>query len=400
MRVSGRSLLIGLAALAAAGGAIAYLLIDRTPSPLQAADAIEVTPLKSYGRVHARLLLWLAGVRGMDVANALDCYRIVYPSRDASGRTTRLSGLLALPHGTEPRGLVSYQHGTSSDPRAVPSNLDTEGLAAALVFAGNGYAVLAPDYVGLGVSKPPHPYFVAKDTARAVIDLIAAARRVPGVPQSAPILIGFSEGGYASLAAQRALEEAGQPVRGTAAIAGAYNLRTISIPWSLYGRSPQASTYLALWVRGYAMRYGHPLHSAFTAHYATLVPQLLDTPHTPEEVQAALPTDPRRMFRADLLAALGGKGSHWLVDALAANEMGDWAPRAPIRLFYGDDDVDVPPADSKATAAQLTARGGDVRAIDVGAADHFRSIVLAAPQILAWFRTLTSATILPLRRRG
>ncbi|MBS0470787.1 MAG: alpha/beta fold hydrolase [Proteobacteria bacterium] len=400
MRLSGRALFIGLAALVTAGGATAYLLTDRSPRLLRSADAIEVTPLKTYGRVHAQILLWLADVRGIDIANPVDCYRIVYPSRDGKGRAIRLSGLLALPRGVEPRALVSYQHGTSSDPRAAPSNLDTEGLAAALVFAGNGYAVLAPDYIGLGVSKPPHPYFVAEDTARAVVDLIAAARRVPGVPQSVPILIGFSEGGYASLAAQRALEESGQSVRGTAAIAGAFNLRKISIPWTLEGRSPQASTYLALWVRGYALRYGHPLHSAFTAHYATLVPELLDTPHTTDQVLAALPTDPRRMFRADLLAAVDGKGSHWLVDALAANEMGDWAPRAPIRLYFGDDDVDVPPADSKATATQLSARGGDVRAIDVGPADHFQSIVLAAPQILDWLKTLTSATILPLRRRG
>jgi pimeloyl-ACP methyl ester carboxylesterase len=397
MKLSGRPLFVGLLA---AGGAAAYLMSGRAPFALPAADAVDVIPLKRYGAVRARLMLWLAGVRGIEISNAIDCYRVIYPSHDANGRRIRLSGLLALPHGAEPRGLVSYQHGTTTDPRAVPSNLDSEGLAAALLFAGSGYAVLAPDYIGLGVSRPPHPHYVADDTARAVADLIAAARRIPGVPQSAPFLAGFSEGGYASLAAHRALEADGQPVRGTAAIAGAFNLGAISIPWTLEGRTEQASAYLALMVRGYAQRYGHPLHSALTPRYATLVPELLDLPHTRDQIRAALPADPRALFRADAVKALEGKGGHWLAEALATNDMADWAPRAPVRLYYGEADINVPPADSKEAASRLAARGGDAMAISVGAADHSRTAVLAAPQILAWFEVLGSAKILPLRRRG
>ena len=50
----------------------------------------------------------------------------------------------------------------------------------------------------------------------------------------------------------------------------------ISIPFELKGPSANATTYLALWVRGYATHYGHPLASAFAPRYATLIPQLLD----------------------------------------------------------------------------------------------------------------------------
>jgi hypothetical protein len=364
-----------------------------SPPPLQTdgkdAGSVEINPLKSYSPLQSNALMWLAGLKGISAENTIDCYRIVYPSTDGNGKPIRLSGLLALPHGETPRGLVSFQHGTTSDRDSVPSNLSTDGLAPAILFGGNGYATIAPDYIGLGVSKMPHPYMVAADTARAVVDMIHAVRHIKGVPGDPPFLTGFSEGGYASLAAQRALEAKGEPVLATAAVAGAFNLRAISIAFELKGPSQNASTYLALWVRGYATRYGHPLDSAFTPHYAALVPSLLDIPHDPDEVVKALPQNPRRMFNAAALDALDGKGQHWLVDALRENEMGDWAAKAPVRLYYGTSDVDVAPIESTTTAKQMAARGSHVRAISVGPADHGESIQLAAPLIVAWLQALT-----------
>jgi len=305
------------------------------------------------------------------------------------GKPTQLSGLLALPHGMTPRGLVSFQHGTTSDRDDVPSNLGTDGLAAAILFAGSGYAVIAPDYAGLGASKGPHPYFVASDTARAVVDMLHAVRRIPGVPKTPPFLIGFSEGAYANLAAHRALEAKGEKVLADAALAGAYNLRSLSIPFELTGPSHNASLYLALWVRGYATRYGHPLATAFTPKYAKLVPELLDTPHEGDVIEAALPANPRAMFTQEALDAIDGKGQHWLVDALTENEMGDWKATAPIRLYYGTKDVDVTPEESVLTARQMKARGSDIRAIAVGPSGHNESVPVAVPLVVRWLQELT-----------
>ena len=92
----------------------------------------------------------------------------------------------------------------------------------------------------------------------------------------------------------------------TAAIAGAYNLRSISLPWTLRGESVQASVYLALWVRGYAEHYGHPLDSAFTPYYARLVPDLFDRSPGPDAAIKALPRDPKQLFRPAVLSALEG----------------------------------------------------------------------------------------------
>ena len=374
--------------------AISSVAACSAPPPLRTdgkpSGRIEVTPLKTCSPLHSNVLLRLAGVKGISAGNSIDCYRIVYPSTDADGRPIQLSGLLALPHERPARGLVSFQHGTTSNRDFVPSRLSTDGLAAAIVFAGKGYATIAPDYEGLGVSAGPHTYYVAAATARAVADMIHAVRHIHGVPASPPFLMGFSEGGYASLAAQRALEASGETVLADAAVAGAFNLRAISIGWTLRGASPNASTYLALWVRGYATRYGHPLDTAFTPEYARLAPQLFDTPHSVAEVVKALPRDPRALFRPEVLNALDGQGHHWLVDALAENEMGDWAAKAPIRLYYATRDIDVLPAEAVTTARQMTARGSHVEAVNVGAVDHEQSIIIAAPMVLDWLRRLAA----------
>lgn len=382
-----------LAIAALAGLAFALTLVPPPPLRGDGRQAIDIVPLKTFWTLQSKAMLWIVGLTGVPVTDRVDCYRIVYPSTDENGKPIRLSGLLALPHGRTPRGLVSFQHGTTSDRDFVPSNLSTDGLAAAILFAGNGYATIAPDYIGLGVSRRPHPYYVAADSARAVIDMIHAVRHIAGVPGSPPFLIGFSEGAYANLAVQRALEAGGEPVLADAAIAGAYNLRAISIPFTLQGNAPSDSVYLALWVRGYATRYGHKLQSAFTPYYAKLVPELFDTPHSVDDVVKALPRDPRALFLPVVLDAIAGKGRHWLVDALNANEMGDWAARAPIRFYYGSRDVDVRPLESIATARQMAARGSRVLTFDVGPSEHNQSVLAAAPLILTWLQTFPDAAV-------
>jgi hypothetical protein len=380
----------------ALAGIVLTALAACSPPPLHTdgreTGRIEIAPLKSYGTLQANILLSLAGVKGITAAYSIDCYRIVYSSSDENGKPIKLSGLLALPHGTPARGLVSFQHGTTSDRESVPSNLSTDGLAAAIVFAGNGFAAIAPDYDGLGISRRSHPYYVAADTARAVVDMIHAVRHIEGVPVSPPFLFGFSEGAFADLAAQRALEAQGETVLGDAAVSGAYDLRKISLPFVLQGRSPNDSTYLALWVRGYAVRYGHPLDSAFTPRYARLVPELFDTPHSVEDVIAALPPDPRALFTPAALNALDGRGRHWLIDALAQNGVNDWVARAPIRFYYSTGDVDVTPVESTTIERQMASRGANVRAIDVGSGDHTEAILKAAPLVLEWLQTLPVAT--------
>jgi pimeloyl-ACP methyl ester carboxylesterase len=348
------------------------------PRELQAPEHVQLTPVKTISTLQARVLLSLSGVKGISIENAVDCYRMQYDGQSA---------LLALPRGVPARRLVSFQHGTTTTRTAVPSRADGTGIAAAIVFAGSGYALVVPDYPGLGDSPGPHPYYVADSIAPAVVAMIEASQRLAEVPDDPVFLSGFSQGGWASLAALRLMESQGKSVLASAQVAGAYDLRRVSLPAALKGGAASHSLYLAYAAWGQAAYYGHPLDSVLTSEYAPIVDRLFNGA-PPQEILRTLPTDPRQMFNEAFLAAFDRDEAHWYLESFAANSLVSVTPRAPLRLYYGSKDLDVVPEEALAAARSMSSRGADVQAIDVGPLGHEPSMLAAAPLILAWLREL------------
>ncbi len=376
--------------------ALSFLVAACThPRPMQAPESVKLTPLKTIPTIEARLLLTLAGVKGISVNNAVDLYRMQY-SIQAGGKHIQLSGLLALPRGMEPRRLVSFQHGTTTTRGAVPSRPDGTGIAAAITFAGNGYALVLPDYPGLGESEGRHPYYVADAIGPAIVGMIEAAQRLEGVPNAPVFLAGFSEGGWASLAALRIMEADGKQILGSAQVAGAYDLRHGALSAAMKGGAPSDSLYLAYAAWGQSAYYGHPLDSVLTPEYATLVERLF-AGAKPVEILKALPDTPRTMFNQDFLNAYDHDTDHWYLDAFAANSLIDVTPHAPLRLYYGSTDKDVLPDEALKASRVMQARGAHVAAIDVGPVGHDASMLAAAPLILAWLRELETRSAPELR---
>ena len=190
---------------------------------------------------------------------------------------------------------------------------------------------------------------------------------------------------------QRALESTpvdGLSVRASAPIAGPFDLAAISLPFALEGHSQASSLYLAYMVDSYANVYGEALDSALQEPYASLVPTLFDGVHDDDSIIAALPRNPREMFRDEFLRTYEDGDSNWLRERLVSNSLYDWSPRAPIRLYFGSLDVDVSPREAELEAARLRERGADVATVDVGAFDHEGSVLQSVPMLLAWFDEL------------
>ncbi len=365
------------------------------PPALTAPADITITPLKSYSRIESWALLKFAGVSGIPAAYAIDTYRVNYPVTHDDGTVSRASGLLALPRDVAPRRIVSFQHGTTSNREAVPSRLDLTGIAASIIFAGNGYMLLAPDYLGLGDSPGVHGYYVASDEALAVTGLIAAAKRMPEAPKGNIFLSGFSQGGHVTLAAMRQMEDDGEQLLGAAPVATAIDIRHLSLGIALKGTSPSDTLYLAYIARGFAAHYGHALDSVLTSASATLVDTLFGAPHSGAEIVEALPADPRAIFQSEFLDAFNNDGSHWFLDAIAANDFTGLTPKAPLRLYYGENDIDVVPEEAIRGAERYRSRGADARAISVGPVGHDASLLVAAPLIFGWLQSLEACAADP-----
>ena len=169
--------------------------------------------------------------------------RLVYWTVAPDGSMLQASAGLLVPAGTADactRGafpLVSFQHGTS-DTAAFDGSDPTAALplTTAAYFASHGYVTVIPDYLGYGAAAGLgyHPYVVAESEASTVIDAVRAARAFFATAgagaqtlSSQLFLAGTSEGGYVTMATQRAMERdfgAEFPLTAVVPISGPYDL--------------------------------------------------------------------------------------------------------------------------------------------------------------------------------
>ena len=200
-----------------------------------------------------------------------------------------------------------------------------------------------------------------------------------------------SAGGLVGLlvaAVQRALEASPideAEVLAVASVAPPLDLANVTLPWALEGRAPSHSTYLAYIAHSYARAYGQPLESLLTDDAAALVTELFDGLHAADDIAGRLPPTPRPMFRDSWVDDYLAGGSSWFRSAVEENEAVRWAPRAPLRLYYGAADVDVHPDDALLGAREMGRRGGNVEAVAVGEFDHASVVYHAVPLVQEWF---------------
>lgn len=236
----------------------------------------------------------------------LDVYRIEYRTVDPAGNLTPASGTLMVPRGADPvctgsRPLLLYAHGTSTDRNYdlgdVVAGNSTEGVMLAAVFASQGYIVVAPEYVGYGNSTLGyHPYLVADQQSRDMIDALSAARSALPVA-SAPsttdggklFITGYSQGGFVAMATQRAMQDAGQVVTAAAPMSGPYALSAFGDAIFEGQVSNSAAVNFALLVNSYQHVYGNVFASPgdlFEAKYAASMKDLLPSTTSVGDLQA------------------------------------------------------------------------------------------------------------------
>jgi len=105
-------------------------------------------------------------------------------------------------------------------------------LSLAALFASQGYIAVAPNYAGYDtLTLPYHPYLIADQESKDMIDALTAARTA--LPFTSATLTkdsgqlfitGYSQGGYVAMATHRAMQAAGMKVTATAPMSGPHAL--------------------------------------------------------------------------------------------------------------------------------------------------------------------------------
>jgi hypothetical protein len=365
----------------------------------KAGSVISVEHVGGYLGLTLKTLLWWEDIPGnIPINNGLDMYRIRYWTT-LNGRPIQTSGLMSVPRlgkmQKSVKGLVVFLHGTMPPSDPAPSAPDiSNGVFPSAIYAGGGYILLAPDYIGLGTVNAVHPYLHAEATVAASVDMIRAAQRVSTAMGMRPspdlYLTGFSQGGHAVAIVQRALEakpEVAINLRASAAIAGAFDLSDVSIPYSL---KHNQSMYLSYLINSYAYYYKQPINTILTDRYASVVPQIYDGKHSWDQIMAALPANPRDMFKPEMLKRIEANDDNWFSSYLRLNSAHQWLPKAPLRLYVGSRDTDVSPEDSRALYRYAKPRGGNISLISVGPYDHGGTAYQSTPLVRAWFDQISA----------
>lgn len=300
------------------------------------------------------------------LAHAGARYLITYRSRGVHGEPIVASGFALFPKGQPPKGgwpVLAWAHGTtgvaatcapSGDYPGGPVHDYQQTADAALdTWLARGYAVVAPDYQGLG-TPGGHPYMDATSQLHTVDDAVRAIHRLrPQVLSHDWLAMGHSQGGAAALevAAHGQRDAPEYTLRGAIAIApGGYDYAGIA-RYAL--EHPQPAP-------GVAAFFPIVLLGAQTAEPALDVEHLVSPAMQPlltlarsrclSELRREITQGPDRVFRehADLKPLLA------YLDRQAIEHM---TPSVPVMLIQGSADDLVDARGTQAYYAQLCKAG-------------------------------------------
>jgi alpha-beta hydrolase superfamily lysophospholipase len=321
------------------------------------------------------------------VIGGIKVYYLEYASTYVDGEPIVLSGLVCVPDdATRESMIVSIQNGTLVEHSSAPSkDLSNPAFLLMQAMASLGYVIVIQDYIGFGASEEyPHPYHVKSLFQSTVKDMLIATQEMaesgdyPFQLSGELFLSGYSLGGWASLVAHNHLEN--DPVDGLTLIgsvcgAGAYNL--LDMQEYLFEQTNYTQPYyVALLISGYKSvgAIQDDLSLFFSEPYDSRIPDLIDGEHSKNQINSQLTTNMPELLSQRLLAEFDIHTDYApLKQALIDNSQPAWVNKAPIHLFHGDADDNVPFSISEKLYAdfQNIGMGPDkIRFVTLEGADH------------------------------
>ncbi len=341
------------------------------PSPGQ---LVSWSPVATIGQANLVQALVSLGITTLNVTSGASCYKLTYETPDPAGSLVHASGLVCLPTTTRSnRPVISYQHGTIFLNSDAPSHLLTspEGAIGA-VLAGMGFISVLPDYLGFGDSAGMlHPYLHADTLSSATVNMNRAARAFfldPAVSASTNgqlFLAGYSEGGYATLATQRLMEQSLSlefPLTASEPGDGPYDL-TGTAAYTIGLSNQVEPAFTGFFVKAYDSLYNNPSQISYyfaTPAYATVANTYFNGAYTRTQVSSALGgpgVATTTLLNPTFVTSFLGSGETALKAHIAANDIYDWAPAVPTRLFHGTGDTIVPYANATTAQTAMTQKG-------------------------------------------
>lgn len=328
-----------------------------------AAFSIFGQELVSINKTGSRTRAQIAAQTGLpNIRYGCDFYKVRYTSQDAVGRRDTLSGLLAIPNDNKwAYPLLVYQHGTSDCKTCVPSRFGTAGGEEGelgLLFSGLGFISFLPDYVGMGDGRGFQTYVHYKSTVQATEDMLQACEKWMSNNNiffhDQLFITGYSQGGYASMAYQKYVEENNlRSVTAAAHLSGPYNLSGVMKDLIIGDKEYNYVAYLPNTFLGFneAEKIFDNLEDVFRPEY---IPDIISyyegrlslTQLNIRLIQKLVVNTGKRitkgMLNPSIIDSLNNSPNHILNRILRENDVHNWTPKEPTRIFYCSADDQVP----------------------------------------------------------
>ncbi|MEO1258005.1 MAG: alpha/beta fold hydrolase [Bacteroidota bacterium] len=333
-------------------------------------------------------------------------YKVTYETNDLEGNVAIVSGLLALPEDLTKRyPLACYQHGTSGTKENVPSRLELDALIA-ISLAGKGYVTVAPDLLGLGDHEGVHPYVHAASEAWVAVDMMRAVRDYAEsqniLMNDQVFLTGYSQGGHSAMALHRYLEQnvPGEfSVAAAAPMSGPYSISEVMYDLMVSDEEYTRPGYLINTFISYKAVYGDVFNSieeTFKEPYQEFVEAFSNHQISLNQLDSALVAQlelnegaviPVRILKEAYKESVTSDPDHPMILAMKDNDVFDWTPSAPTRMYYCTADEEVPFVNSVLADSVMDANGAaDVEAVDINPLlTHFLCALPAAIQTVDFF---------------
>lgn len=319
------------------------------------------------------------------LGSGVTAYRIVYNMPFPEGGSGPASGLLLVPDKrADSLTLVSYQHGTLGSKDQAPSLYSRRGREAYVVGTtiaalAKGYIVALPDYLGYGTSAAAfHPYIHRSTLASASLQLLRAVRdfaadqRIP--VRHSILLAGYSEGGYATMALHKMIDEdaAGEfRVAASYPGAGPYDIASTALHVLQLDETTSPVFLMSYaWVTvTYNKMHGinAPLSAYFTADNIRAAEGIAAGDFSASS--AAIDPNPAKLFRAEFRKSMADGTHQQMMTALKDNNVHDWKPSGKVTLYHSPDDQWVPFLNAESALKAMGAKGADVKLVRL-AGDH------------------------------
>jgi pimeloyl-ACP methyl ester carboxylesterase len=340
---------------------------------------------------------------GPKVTSDVEVYKIVYKTT-FKNNSIQASGLVCLPKDPGDYPILCFQNGTNTEHSKAPSEDPRNDLFGILEsVASTGFIVVVPDYLGFGASAQiAHPYLHAESTTQSILDMLRAVNelgkdeKIVAKPTKDLYIFGYSQGGWATMQLQKAIEKNYSSefnLIASSCAAGPYRLDEMNK--FIVEKTEYPMPYFLTYLLNAYVSLGlvtNPISDFIQEPYAAKISSLYDGKNSGGAINSQLTTQMASLLTADYRTGYDTNAKFaTLKSAFQANSVTVWNISTPTRLYHAGNDEYIPVSLSQKMYADFLTSGVPNSKLElkiIPGFDHPLGVVPVGIQTVIWFLSL------------